>query len=110
MSPVGALPFVAPEVCAEQMYDFPVDVWGFGATGSPGEEDCKHVLASVCVFWKVAPRLPEAMTLREYSRIIVDGSGDRAPYRKKRFGRQRFCLPLRSPRAKVLPRREEDPW
>jgi serine/threonine-protein kinase len=33
LSPVGALPFVAPEVCAEQMYDFPVDVWGFGATG-----------------------------------------------------------------------------
>jgi serine/threonine protein kinase len=33
LSPVGALPFVAPEVCAEQLYDFPVDVWGFGATG-----------------------------------------------------------------------------
>jgi serine/threonine protein kinase len=31
LSPVGALPFVAPEVREELTYDFPVDVWGLGA-------------------------------------------------------------------------------
>ena len=33
MNIVGALPFIAPEVCAEQLYDFPVDVWGLARPG-----------------------------------------------------------------------------